>query len=207
MSGPCTTLLICHKDALSVPSCLCSSVRVEDDDEYNASSEGGTQNYYGLAHTITETVTEQASIMINGRLKEYQVSTGLLSDMHSLKSGAVRSVCVSASSKQHWDVVPSVHITHPMQWQPSHCLDTGMHSTHQVDPQRYNVSCPYGRGIENCYISGVSPKPCIKTKKEERRRRINDSMVAFPVFIHVKWQMVAMSPSHVEGHECFCSSE
>ena len=106
MSGPCTTLLICHKDALCLPSCLCRSVRVEDDDEYNASSEGGTQNYYGLAHTITETVTEQASIMINGRLKEYQVSTGLLSGMLTLKSCAVRSLCVSASSKQHRDVAP-----------------------------------------------------------------------------------------------------
>lgn len=169
MSEPCTTLLICHKDAFyDLPSRLCCSVRVEDDDEYNATSEGGAQNYYGLAHTITETVTEQASIMINGRLKEYQVSTGLLSDMWTLKSCAV---CSSAPSKQHQDVA---HL---------YAHDTS-HTPGQ--PSKVECSCPDGRGIENCHIRRVSPKPCINAIKEEHRRRINDSMAAFPVFIHVK---------------------
>lgn len=38
------------------------------DDEYMSK-----QNYYGQAHEIRESVCEQASIMINGKLKEYQV--------------------------------------------------------------------------------------------------------------------------------------
>ncbi|KAL1489284.1 hypothetical protein ABEB36_014211 [Hypothenemus hampei] len=43
-----------------------------EDDEYqrNAKEE---QTYYSIAHTIHETVTEQASIMVNGKLKEYQI--------------------------------------------------------------------------------------------------------------------------------------
>lgn len=41
-----------------------------EDDEYKQS---GEQTYYGIAHTIREEVTEQASILINGKLKEYQV--------------------------------------------------------------------------------------------------------------------------------------
>lgn len=31
------------------------------------------KNYYALAHTVKEDVTEQATIMVNGTLKEYQV--------------------------------------------------------------------------------------------------------------------------------------
>ena len=41
-----------------------------EDDEYKA---GGYQNYYNIAHAIRETVLDQASIMVFGRLKEYQV--------------------------------------------------------------------------------------------------------------------------------------
>lgn len=44
--------------------------KVEDDEYKNQS---GEQSYYGIAHTIRETVTEQASIMVNGKLKEYQI--------------------------------------------------------------------------------------------------------------------------------------
>ncbi|XP_019754078.1 ATP-dependent helicase brm [Dendroctonus ponderosae] len=43
-----------------------------EDDEYqrNAKEE---QTYYSIAHTVHEIVTEQASILVNGKLKEYQV--------------------------------------------------------------------------------------------------------------------------------------
>lgn len=41
-----------------------------EDDEYKA---GGYQNYYNIAHAVRETVTEQASIMVHGKLKEYQI--------------------------------------------------------------------------------------------------------------------------------------
>lgn len=41
-----------------------------EDDEYKA---GGYQNYYNIAHAIRETVTKQASIMVHGSLKEYQI--------------------------------------------------------------------------------------------------------------------------------------
>jgi len=38
------------------------------DDEYMSK-----KNYYGQAHDIREIVTEQATILVNGKLKEYQV--------------------------------------------------------------------------------------------------------------------------------------
>ncbi|KAM7286817.1 transcription activator BRG1 isoform X1 [Ixodes scapularis] len=41
-----------------------------EDDEYKA---GGYQNYYNIAHAISEEVREQSSLMVNGSLKEYQV--------------------------------------------------------------------------------------------------------------------------------------
>ncbi|XP_054270051.1 transcription activator BRG1-like isoform X2 [Macrosteles quadrilineatus] len=45
--------------------------QVEDDEYKSISCEEHT--YYSIAHTIHEMVTEQASIMINGKLKEYQI--------------------------------------------------------------------------------------------------------------------------------------
>eukprot|EP00088_Acartia_fossae_P015248 TRINITY_DN18323_c0_g1_i1.p1 TRINITY_DN18323_c0_g1~~TRINITY_DN18323_c0_g1_i1.p1 ORF type:complete len:1190 (+),score=494.76 TRINITY_DN18323_c0_g1_i1:54-3572(+) len=42
------------------------------EDEYKKGTQGET-NYYSIAHTVAETVHEQATIMVNGKLKEYQV--------------------------------------------------------------------------------------------------------------------------------------
>lgn len=42
-----------------------------EDDEYKNPSEEHT--YYSIAHTVHESITEQASIMVNGKLKEYQI--------------------------------------------------------------------------------------------------------------------------------------
>ena len=42
------------------------------DDEYKKGIKGEA-NYYQMAHTVNEEVHEQASIMVNGKLKEYQV--------------------------------------------------------------------------------------------------------------------------------------
>ncbi|XP_017301972.1 ATP-dependent helicase brm isoform X3 [Diaphorina citri] len=42
-----------------------------EDDEYKDAGEEAT--YYSIAHTYHEKVTEQASIMVNGKLKEYQI--------------------------------------------------------------------------------------------------------------------------------------
>merc|ERR1719268_753836 len=42
------------------------------DDEYRKGLKGDA-NYYNIAHSITEEVTEQASIMVGGKLKEYQI--------------------------------------------------------------------------------------------------------------------------------------
>ncbi|XP_065203115.1 ATP-dependent helicase brm-like isoform X2 [Planococcus citri] len=44
--------------------------KVEDDEYKNANEE---HTYYSIAHTVHECVTEQASIMHNGKLKEYQI--------------------------------------------------------------------------------------------------------------------------------------
>merc|ERR1719509_252131 len=43
------------------------------EDEYSKKGKMGDMNYYNVAHTIIEEVDEQASIMVNGKLKEYQV--------------------------------------------------------------------------------------------------------------------------------------
>ena len=40
-----------------------------EDDEYRPDA----KNYYSIAHSCIERVTEQASMMVNGKLKEYQV--------------------------------------------------------------------------------------------------------------------------------------
>lgn len=42
-----------------------------EDDEYKSAADG--QTYYSIAHTVNEKVTQQASIMVNGKLKEYQI--------------------------------------------------------------------------------------------------------------------------------------
>ena len=49
------------------------------DDEYKV--DAGEKNYYSIAHTIHETVTAQASILVNGQLK----GSSLLS-FHSVAS-------------------------------------------------------------------------------------------------------------------------
>ncbi|XP_017784542.1 PREDICTED: ATP-dependent helicase brm isoform X2 [Nicrophorus vespilloides] len=45
--------------------------KVEDDEYHKNANE--EQTYYSIAHTVHEIVTEQASIMVNGNLKEYQI--------------------------------------------------------------------------------------------------------------------------------------
>lgn len=52
------------------PSKVILKAKVEDD-EYK--TDDGEKNYYSIAHTIREKVIEQASILVNGKLKEYQV--------------------------------------------------------------------------------------------------------------------------------------
>lgn len=45
------------------------------DDEYgNASFNRGLQSYYAVAHAVTEKVDKQSSLLVNGQLKQYQVT-------------------------------------------------------------------------------------------------------------------------------------
>lgn len=44
-------------------------IKKVEDDEYRTEE----QTYYSIAHTVHESVTEQASILVNGQLKEYQI--------------------------------------------------------------------------------------------------------------------------------------
>lgn len=45
------------------------------DDEYgSASFNRGLQSYYAVAHAVTEKVDKQSSLLINGQLKQYQVT-------------------------------------------------------------------------------------------------------------------------------------
>ncbi|XP_024944896.1 ATP-dependent helicase brm isoform X8 [Cephus cinctus] len=55
----------CEEDKAKKPL---HKAKVEDD-EYKTEE----QTYYSIAHTVHEVVTEQASIMVNGKLKEYQI--------------------------------------------------------------------------------------------------------------------------------------
>lgn len=48
-----------------------TSLTQVEDDEYNSSS--GKNSYYGVAHRIRERITEQASILVGGSLKQYQI--------------------------------------------------------------------------------------------------------------------------------------
>lgn len=48
---------------------LIENAKVQVDDEYKTEE----QNYYSIAHNVQEKVYEQATIMVNGLLKEYQV--------------------------------------------------------------------------------------------------------------------------------------
>ncbi|XP_049821381.1 ATP-dependent helicase brm-like isoform X2 [Aethina tumida] len=48
-----------------------NKAKVEDDEYHKNANE--EQTYYSIAHTVHEIVTEQASIMVNGKLKEYQI--------------------------------------------------------------------------------------------------------------------------------------
>ena len=59
-----------------------NKVTKEEDDDYKTSM----TNYYNIAHSKQEQITEQASIMVNGKLKEYQV--GSSSHMFKLASFA-----------------------------------------------------------------------------------------------------------------------
>ncbi|XP_013786045.1 transcription activator BRG1-like isoform X1 [Limulus polyphemus] len=43
-----------------------------EDDEYK-NIPGGYQNYYNIAHAVREEVKEQSSVLVNGKLKEYQI--------------------------------------------------------------------------------------------------------------------------------------
>lgn len=45
----------------------------QGEDEYNQKGLKGEANYYQMAHTVNEEVHEQASIMVYGKLKEYQI--------------------------------------------------------------------------------------------------------------------------------------
>merc|ERR1719412_1118004 len=45
----------------------------EAEDEYNKKGTKGEANYYQMAHTVSEEIHEQASIMVYGKLKEYQI--------------------------------------------------------------------------------------------------------------------------------------
>lgn len=53
----------------------CRAKTKHDDDDYKvANLVGGEEaNYYMQAHSVRENIAQQASIMVNGLLKEYQV--------------------------------------------------------------------------------------------------------------------------------------
>ncbi|KAG4070329.1 hypothetical protein HA402_006471 [Bradysia odoriphaga] len=56
------------KDDPEKTQAIIKKAKVEDD-EYRTEE----QTYYSIAHTVHESVTEQASILVNGKLKEYQI--------------------------------------------------------------------------------------------------------------------------------------
>lgn len=68
-------------------SCIIRQASQEVDDEYHRSAtKAEEKSYYSVAHTVHEHVTEQASIMVNGKLKEYQVCLYTCMYMYSMFS-------------------------------------------------------------------------------------------------------------------------
>ena len=63
------------KDKVVNPKEVLKKAKVEDD-EYKEVI-GGEKNYYSIAHTIKEEVREQPTILVNGRLKEYQIKVSI----------------------------------------------------------------------------------------------------------------------------------
>jgi len=53
------------------------------DDEYTTYD---TNTYYAIAHNINESITEQPTMLTNGKLKEYQVSFCLMNLRSYLRS-------------------------------------------------------------------------------------------------------------------------
>lgn len=57
----------------SVPSLR--HAKQDVDDEYgSASFNRGLQSYYAVAHAVTEKVDRQSTLLVNGQLKQYQVT-------------------------------------------------------------------------------------------------------------------------------------
>ena len=56
----------------SDPKAIIANASTNMDDEYEQ-RKGSDKNYYSIAHTLREPVYDQPSMMVNGRLKEYQV--------------------------------------------------------------------------------------------------------------------------------------
>jgi len=54
------------------PKTIIAQAATGMDDEYNR-RKGSEKTYYSIAHTVLEPVTEQPAMLVNGRLKEYQV--------------------------------------------------------------------------------------------------------------------------------------
>lgn len=64
-------MVLCMRSCLA----LFRAKTQHDDDDYKVEEKTGVEeaNYYMQAHSVRETVYQQASIMVNGLLKEYQV--------------------------------------------------------------------------------------------------------------------------------------
>ena len=58
--------------------------------EEDEGGKGEGEDYYGIAHTISEEITEQASILVGGKLKEYQIKG--LEWMVSLYNNALNGI-------------------------------------------------------------------------------------------------------------------
>jgi len=54
------------------PKTIIAQAATGMDDEYNR-RKGSEKTYYSIAHTVLEPVTEQPAMLVNGRLKEYQI--------------------------------------------------------------------------------------------------------------------------------------
>ena len=71
----CLTFEHCPSNRPSSPSVSPRNAKQDVDDEYGtAAFNRGLQSYYAVAHAVTETVDKQSSLLINGQLKQYQVT-------------------------------------------------------------------------------------------------------------------------------------
>ncbi|KAG7281626.1 hypothetical protein CRUP_019138 [Coryphaenoides rupestris] len=124
------------------------------DDEYgSAAFARGLQSYYSVAHAVTERVDKQSSLLINGRLKQYQTIALITYLMENKRLNGPYLIIVPLSTLSNWVYefdkwAPTVvKVSFKLRWKymivdeghrmkNHHCKLTQVLNTHYLAPRR-----------------------------------------------------------------------